>query len=698
MAETVRKILNCFSGDPLDNARESKEVVPTRSRPSRIYALVIGINHYIHASPPSLCNLRGAVRDADSMETYLKKYMSVPESRIRNLRNWQATRSAIIGNIRYLSTCKAIRRGDPILIFFAGHGAVASSPPGWTSENGKVQMLLPCDFIPRTTDSLTGQGIPDITISRLLDELSEAKGDNITVIFDCCHSASATRGFQDPSIGIRGIDLTNIEREQYIVLPALDKDILNAAKDGSRAEAKAIGFENSGTTSYVLLAACKAEQKSHESATCGGFFTDALLRVLRANSPEKITYIDLIEGLPHIPYGQSPQCIGEHSDRVLFNAKAPSPRRILYRVSKTAQGTYQLSAGEASGITIGAKFNLYATREIDSPPLAVLIVASTTAFTAKLEPESISSSPEFSIQAYALQILIGEPPDLRISIEGAIRGNASLNGVYDRVIEEMDKSRAMGKRGILPVKIDESPDISLAVEGERVVFRISDAACVAHSITRMYGTVPCDSDAVFPIIASAADFFSRLRRTSKTTVLRNHVEFVCTEVVSGAGSELNSVGSDLIIDGTLNILVDDQKGYGYEIRNKGDIPLYAAVFFFDVSDLSIAEYYIPNKAKDNENVEFSIPPNSVLPIGYGSSSRRPREYFLREGQNIDIGFIKVFLSTDYVDLSNISQPSPFTELRAERPKAFVPVPQWDSILVTVVQRKGRSSSLAVTTV
>lgn len=153
------------------------------SSASRLFALVIGINDYEHATPSYLCKLSGAVSDADDVVKFLKApSMSVPDSRIRNLRDRQATRANIIESICALSTCEDIEENDPILIFYAGHGGVATSPPGWSSSNGKIQMLLPCDFLPRTTNTEIGQGIPDITFSILLNNLAQEKGNNIV-----CH-------------------------------------------------------------------------------------------------------------------------------------------------------------------------------------------------------------------------------------------------------------------------------------------------------------------------------------------------------------------------------------------------------------------------------------------------------------------------------------------------------------------------------
>jgi uncharacterized caspase-like protein len=150
---------------------------------SRLYALVIGINDYEHER-----KLAGAVSDANAMVDFLKTNLKVPDSRIKNLRDRQATRVGIRDSIRALAKCDDIKMGDPILIFYAGHGAEADPPKGWPSggKGEKIQMLLPCDFVPKTIDSEKGQGIPDITLSILLNQLAKAKGNNIVRLRTLC--------------------------------------------------------------------------------------------------------------------------------------------------------------------------------------------------------------------------------------------------------------------------------------------------------------------------------------------------------------------------------------------------------------------------------------------------------------------------------------------------------------------------------
>ena len=71
----------------------------------------------------------------------------------------------------------------------------------------------------------------------------------------------------------------------------------------------------------------------------------------------------------------------------------------------------------------------------------------------------------------------------------------------------------------------------------------------------------------------------------------------------------------------------------------------------------IAPYYEPPIA--GGIVEPPLKAKGHLPIGYGDSGWVPHIFFLREGQSVDVGVLKLFLSRNQVNLSDIAQSSPF---------------------------------------
>lgn len=69
-----------------------------------------------------------------------------------------------------------IGSGDPILIYYAGHGGEAKPPSKWAKST--IQTIIPHDF-GTTVDGRTVPSIPDRTVGMLLGLLAETKGHNI---------------------------------------------------------------------------------------------------------------------------------------------------------------------------------------------------------------------------------------------------------------------------------------------------------------------------------------------------------------------------------------------------------------------------------------------------------------------------------------------------------------------------------------
>jgi Caspase domain len=151
---------------------------PSSPEPSSFFALIIGINEYGSSMIP---NLKGAVPDALAVKTYLEEHLGVPVSQIHLLCNAEATRSAIIQALNNFVSDQRIHHGDPILIFYAGHGGEVGAPKGWEAGEAKIQMLIPHDFGPNA-DGLVTHGIPARTIGTLLSYAAEKCGDNIVCL------------------------------------------------------------------------------------------------------------------------------------------------------------------------------------------------------------------------------------------------------------------------------------------------------------------------------------------------------------------------------------------------------------------------------------------------------------------------------------------------------------------------------------
>ena len=137
--------------------------------------------------------LNGCVHDADDFNDFLVNTLGASQDDIINLRDeveesqnpprGPATRDNIIAKIKSFKDNNNIEKGDPIVIFFAGHGT-QSSRVEWKDSSYPsplIECICPVDIgkplKSGSLDSITG--IPDFTIRALLNELSSSKGNNI---------------------------------------------------------------------------------------------------------------------------------------------------------------------------------------------------------------------------------------------------------------------------------------------------------------------------------------------------------------------------------------------------------------------------------------------------------------------------------------------------------------------------------------
>ncbi|KAK0502237.1 hypothetical protein EDD18DRAFT_1139863 [Armillaria luteobubalina] len=534
-------------------------------------------------------------------------------------------------------------------------------------------MLLPHDFIKSgSDDSKQGQGVLDMRLACLFADLATKKSDNITVVLDCCHSGSGTRADEDdPTYAVRGIDLP----ASY----AIPDDLLHDIESDARASVVAKGHETTGLTSHVLLAACKHGQEAGERDG-HGVFTSALLDLLRERGIDKLTYKDVITSLP-----DPALCEGVHQFRYLFNPKVASPQHEWYpiRTSSDTPGQYLLEAGEAHGITKNAEFAIFSDQSMTTH-LGTVVVANTADFTSSCKifsTRSDETSFPLTSPGYALQTRVGEEQDVRLYVEKDER----LLDISQRISDEMRSDKG-GKRGIHLVESHEdAADLATIADGDNFHFEIMDKLQID------------DSDTIRRVLQSSADFYWYLRHSSKGIRLTANTLECMKLKESGAytddfedilmpdpdGHNLNN-GDMIMID------VDEEAIYGYKITNTVSEPLYVSMFYFDVSDLSISPYYQPGSAK--KNVDVCLPPGESLAIGYGASGTVPYMYTLREGQDVDVGFLKLFFSTEYLDFSGLVQGSPFTGIRGARQITPESRYLWDSMCVAVVQKKRREGA------
>ncbi|KAF8872485.1 caspase domain-containing protein [Gymnopilus junonius] len=645
-------------------------------------ALIIGINTY--KTDKSLQRLKGAVPDALAMRQYLKGNLRIPDSHIQMLLEEQATRKNIIDAFIALQKKRSINYGDAVLIYYAGHGQEIDAPEEWNKDNikHKIQSIVPQDF-----DGENVHVIPDYTLGYLIYKISEKHGDNITVIFDCCHSGSGTR-IKDPDRLDRTAYLEN-----YSIPVDLDEDLSYHSVLGSSRSITPLSGPSLST--HILLAACSATERAGEM-NGRGKFTRSLEAALKAVSPDHITYMELLDRLENI-VGQNPQLEGNNRHRVLFNSKASSPTHYPHKIFLDGSATYILQAGAADGVCQGAQFTVYATfDDVFKKPLGTVIAETVKPFETIMRPVGPFTMDHLAKDtAYAVQTRAGEQAALNVYIPMT---EDLKPGFSAHLLQQKDPGA--NQYSITQVQDRSIAQLELKRDGRNIRFLILEKSATVHGLTECIHKAPAIAQDLRPILQGAAHYYYHLNRPYPNSVIEKHVKIEFFKLENTGKYDLSvgqlgrplrrPTGNNLIKNKlvSLDIADNDYTVYGLVITNTGKVNLYPNLFYFDNSELSIKCYY-KSGGPSNFQVDCPLPvdPNKKLTVGFGDGGGTAFEYYIPEGRDVDVGFLRCFLSTAPVDLSRIEQDTPFQFSRALVKRQVKALDTWGCITIPVVQKR-----------
>ncbi|CAE6397446.1 unnamed protein product [Rhizoctonia solani] len=606
-----------------------------------IYAVIIGINDYRGHK-----NLKGAVPDADHFETYLREKMSVPSDQIISLRDKAATRAEIIRAFKALIDDTRIQRQDPIVIYYAGHGTRVIAPRGWEAGGNLIEALVPHDAGLLDEHGNPIYVIPDKTISHLVNGIARVKGDNIAVIFDSCHSASASRtsweDFADVNTASRHITDHDLP-EIGLPLPSdLDTDIYRLSITPF-AMFTPEHFRQLGMRSHVLLAACGSLQEAYENTdTCSGYFTQSLLETLQENNVDHLTYSECLRRLPILktPKPQNPVCEGQNSGRIFFNAKSFIDLRFI-TIEKTNED-YFLKAGVAQGVTPGTLITVYASHRHDSISLGSLAVIRSEPFRSQLQNPA-EACPPFVIPpfAYGKQVVDGSSQGIgvyfSVKLQQQVRGQEAT---WKKIF-----TSEVGGVVIRPTD-EESADVVVDIDSQgRAVFRVNDDKFDSSELGFLSPPVPLTSTHVLDALGSMARWRWHLERapTSHPFQRSVQVEFTLLQPTAPGSLDLEPKGRNILdnLSGTIVVHPDDL--YGMKLINKSTRDLFVYVFYFDVSSQEIKPWFMRSHGS-SEQIDPPLRSHSTLTLGYGSGGEVPVSFMIPQNPT---------------NFDSIEQPSPF---------------------------------------
>jgi Caspase domain len=284
--------------------------------------VVIGVGNY----PENIKGLNSPRFDADNV----REFLMMLGFDVKTLLDEDATREGIWNTLNiHLLENPNIGPRDPVVIYFAGHGTIypAGRFTGKYSERGYVEAILPVD---RGLQK-DGEIIPDIydfELRNFLRRLNMERTKNITLIFDCCHSQSMSRGLEDSqSADKKGRGKCNSHShrgDSRVRSMSPITDIPPKIKALYLSERDSLLKSKAETWTHVMLAACRDNEFAWEDRN-EGMFTKLLLCQFEELPILNTSYEDLekrLDGLPRqhpVIYG-SPELKGS----LLFQIGASS--------------------------------------------------------------------------------------------------------------------------------------------------------------------------------------------------------------------------------------------------------------------------------------------------------------------------------------------------------------------------------------
>ncbi|VDC04014.1 unnamed protein product [Peniophora sp. CBMAI 1063] len=644
--------------------------LPTNDRTSysHIHALIIGIDSY---EEDGVEPLTGAVADADAVAEYLLNDLGVAQSQIIMLRNEMATKGAILRHLRALCELKTLRNGDPIVVYFSGHGATEAVPDPWLGLK-HITTVVPHDALHDNGGSMELTRISTQTLGQILNAAvnrlnSNGLGDNITLILDCCLAYT-------------------FERE--------------STRDTNKSSP---GFISSP---YVTLCANQVGGRAYEKDG-RGWFTRHLLEALRRLGPRlgTTTYQDLVSCIPAND-DQMPRCEGRHSDRILFSTRTAGHNSDTHRVIERSD-TYTMEAGSVHGIALGSHFSLYPSSDIDpdDKPLTYLIATSVEPFRTALSPIPDFSFGLTSVYHQAMPFSARPAGPTPTGSNSQLRVHVSSNSMSSSASDIM---KALSTATLDMQWVDEQEsDLTVRERDGTTEYFICDPDIMANGLHRLPQTTISDSPQVLRVLRAARHFLLSMRRSPPTSALKAHVRMHVHALSTGIQLQAttntphnNAIQHTFHYSESVLVIRDEGERFGLFLENQFQLPLHVWVFYYDCNDLSITELYRPPIWGCHG--QPSLPGiGGKLSIGQGRDEGRAFTPYLRPGDKVGVGFIRAFVSTDPVDLSGIQQLSPFDRRRARgvllRTQETEHAQVWDVISLAVVQKRHLDDNTPSTT-
>lgn len=310
----------------------------TASMAQQKRALLIAIDKYtpppgtrIEGSSRSLFrDLDGCINDARSMYSIIMNRFEFPASNIDTLYNEKASRDGIEKTLnKFLASCNT---GDIAFLYYAGHGSQVPNSLAREEADKKDESMVPSDTWKPGVKDLRDKELA-VIYNKFID-----KGVKLTVIMDCCHSGSLSRGPGDPGQFRFIADANYDAKDPSQPVPPEERQggnflIMSAAQDNEFAQEQR--DENNIAHGAFTLAFIKALNQQSIDASALNLFT-SIRAILKSNGRKQEPVL-----------GGSP----ERQQQTLFGlSKGTVPDKYRVAISGIERDRITLQGGFALGL------------------------------------------------------------------------------------------------------------------------------------------------------------------------------------------------------------------------------------------------------------------------------------------------------------------------------------------------------------